>query len=128
MVNLKAWNSLSKEYQAILRYGCMAASLRAIAFYEGDSARSIQKFKDKGVEIYPLPKEELAKLEKLAGQYCIMKAKESKAYAEVLKSQMEYLKQYKEWRDMSGDFGFGRTPTYVDTCSCRTEKNGILTL
>ena len=102
----------------------MAASLRAIAFYEGDSAKAIQKFKDKGVEIYPLPKEELAKLEKLAGQYCIMKAKESKAYAEVLKSQMEYLSQYKEWRDMSGDFGFGRTPTYVDNVLAELKKMG----
>jgi TRAP-type mannitol/chloroaromatic compound transport system substrate-binding protein len=76
------------------------------------------------VEIYPLPKEELEKLEKLAGQYCIMKAKESKAYAEVLKSQMEYLKQYKEWRDMTGDFGFGRTPTYVDGVLAELKKMG----
>ena len=53
-----------------------------------------------------------------------MKAKESKAYAEVLKSQMEYLKQYKEWRDMSGDFGFGRTPNYVDGVLAELKKMG----
>jgi TRAP-type mannitol/chloroaromatic compound transport system substrate-binding protein len=124
MVNLKAYSTLSKEYKAILRYGCMAASLKAIAFYEGESARAVQKFKDAGTEIYPLPKEDIAKMEKLAGQYCIMKAKESKAYAEVLKSQMDYLKQYKEWRTMSGDFGFGRTPAYVDNVLAELKKLG----
>ncbi len=124
MVNLKAWGTLSKEYQAILKYACMAASLRAVAFYEGDSARSIQQFKDKGTEIYPLPHKDLEKLEALAGQYCIMKAKESKAYAEVLKSQMDYLKQYKEWREMSDGFGFGRTPSYVDNVLAELKKMG----
>ena len=124
MVNLKAWGTLSKEYQAIVRYACMAASLDAVAFYEADSARSIEKFKKAGTEVFPLPKADLDKIEALAGQYCIMKAKESKSYAEVLKSQMEYLKQYKDWRDMSGEFGFGRTPAYVDSVLAELKTMG----
>ena len=43
---------------------------------------------------------------------------------EVLKSQMEYLKQYKEWRTMSGDFGFGRNPGYVDNVLAELKKIG----
>ena len=124
MINLKAWGTLSKEYKAIVRYACMAASLDAVAFYEADSARAIDKFKKAGTEVFPLPKADLDKIEALAGQYCIMKAKESKAYAEVLKSQMEYLKQYKEWRDMSGEFGFGRTPVYVDAVLAELKTMG----
>ena len=124
MVNLKAYNALSKTNQAILKYAAQAASIKATAFYEKDSAVSIQKFKDAGTEIYTLPDEDLKKLEKLAGEYCIMKAGESKAYAEVLKSQMDYLKQYKEWRAMSGEFGFGRTPVYVDDVLAALKKLG----
>ncbi len=124
MVNLKAWDSLSKTNKAILRYACMAASLDAVAFYEADSARSLEKFEKAGTEIDVLPKADLDKIEALAGQYCIMKAKESKAYAEVLKSQMEYLKQYKQWRDMTGEFGFGRTPVYVDSVLAELKTMG----
>ena len=102
----------------------MAASLDAVAFYEADSARSLEKFEKAGTEIDVLPRADLDKIEALAGQYCIMKAKESKAYAEVLKSQMEYLKQYKQWRDMSGEFGFGRTPVYVDSVLAELKKMG----
>ncbi len=114
MVNLKAYNALPKEYQAVLKYACQAAALKATAFYEADSARAIEKFKKKGIKIVKLGKEDLKKLEELAGKYCIMKAKESPTYAKILKSQMLYLKEYKDWRDMTGDFGFGRQPAYVD--------------
>jgi len=124
MVNLKAYNSLSKEYQAILRYGCQAAAIKATAFYEVASGKAIEKFVEKGTQIFPLPEAELDKLEALAGQYCIMKAKESKFYAKILKSQMEYFKEYKDWREMSGRFGQGSTPKYVDSVLAELKKLG----
>ncbi|MBC8419119.1 MAG: TRAP transporter substrate-binding protein DctP [Desulfobacterales bacterium] len=124
MVNLKAYNSLSKENQAILRYGAQAAAIRATAFYDTDSGRAIEKFIAKGTQIFALPEADLDKLEALAGQYCLMQAKESKAYAKLLKSQMEYLKEYKDWRDMSGRFGQGSTPKYVDNVLAELKKLG----
>jgi TRAP-type mannitol/chloroaromatic compound transport system substrate-binding protein len=124
MVNLKAYNSLSKEYQAILRYGCQAAALKATAFYEGESGRAIERFIAKGTKIYALPEADLDKLEILAGQYCIMQAKESKYYAKLLKSQMEFLREYKDWREMSGRFGQGSTPKYVDNVLAELKKMG----
>ncbi len=124
MINLKAYNALPKEYQAILKYACQAAALKATAFYEADSARAIEKFRKKGIEITKLDDASLKKLEDLAGQYCVIKAKESDAYAEILKSQMLYLKKYKDWRDMSGNFGFGRNPAYVDKVLDELKKMG----
>ena len=124
MVNLKAYNSLSKEYQAILRYGCKAAALDAIAFYEGESGRSIEKFIAKGTEIVKLDDMSLQKLEEYAGQYALMQAKESDMYARMLKSQMEYLEEYKDWRDMSGRFGQGSHPAYVDKVLAELKKMG----
>ena len=125
MVNKKAYDSLSPEYKAILRYACKAAALDAIAFYEGASGRAIEKFIEKGTEIVKLDDESLKKLEALAGQYCIMKAKESKEYAKLLKSQMEYLDEYKDWRDISGRFGQGSHPVYVDKVLAELEKMGV---
>jgi TRAP-type mannitol/chloroaromatic compound transport system substrate-binding protein len=114
MINKKAYESLSPENQAILRYAAKAAALDSLAFYEGESARAIEKFTAKGTEIVKLDDESLKKLEELAGQYCVMAAKESESYAKLLKSQMVYMKEYKDWRDMAGRFGFGSHPAYVD--------------
>ena len=124
MVNLKAYNKLPKNYQAILKYGCQAAAIRSMAFYEVASARGIEKFVAKGTEIFPLPDSELDKLEELAGKYCLIQAKKSKFYAKMLKSQMEYLDEYKDWREMSGRFGQGSTPKYVGTVLNELKKMG----
>jgi len=125
MVNKKAYDSLSPEYKAILRYACKAAALDAIAFYEGSSGRAIEKFVEKGTEIVKLDDESLKKLEELAGQYCLIQAKKSKEYAKILKSQMEYLSEYKDWRDMTGEFGQGRHPAFVDKVLAELEKMGV---
>ncbi|HDH97671.1 MAG TPA: ABC transporter substrate-binding protein, partial [Deltaproteobacteria bacterium] len=124
MVNLKAYNSLPKNYQAILKYGAQAAAIRSMAFYEVASAKGIEKFIEKGTEIYSLPDAELDKLETLAGQYCLIQAKKSKNYAKMLKSQMEYLDEYKDWRAMSGRFGQGSTPKYVGSVLTELKKMG----
>jgi TRAP-type mannitol/chloroaromatic compound transport system substrate-binding protein len=124
MINLKAFNALPKKYQAIVRYAAQAAAIKATAFYEAESARAIEKFIKAGTVIVHLDKETLKKLEELAAQYCIMQAKQSKEYAKLLKSQMLYLKEYKDWRDMTEDFGFGRHPAYVDKVLAELEKMG----
>jgi TRAP-type mannitol/chloroaromatic compound transport system substrate-binding protein len=124
MVNLKAYNSLPKQYQSILKYAAQAAALKATAFYEGASGRAIEQFVEAGTEIHKLPDEELVKLEGLAGEYCLMQAKKSKFYARMLKSQMEYLEEYKDWREMSGPFGNGRHPAYADDVLKELKKMG----
>jgi len=124
MVNKKAYASLSPEYQAILRYAAQAAAIKATAFYEGASARAIEKFEKAGTKIVHLDDASLKKLEELAGEYCLMQAKKSATYAKFLKSQMMYLKEYKDWRDMTDGFGQGRTPAYVDKVLAELTKLG----
>ena len=124
MVNLKAYNALPKEYKAVFKYACQAAAMKATAFYEAESAKAVEKFKKKGTEIDTLDNASLKKLEELAGQYCIENAKKSDFYAKILKSQMLYLKEYKDWRDMTGKFGFGRTPAYMDKVLDALKKMG----
>ncbi len=126
MVNLKAYNKLSKQHQAILRYGAKAAAMEAITFYEADSGRAIEKFKEKGTEVVKLDKASLDKLDELSGEYIIEAARERKGlFAKVLKSQMLYLNEYKDWREMTGKFGFGFHPTYVDKVLNELDKMGV---
>jgi TRAP-type mannitol/chloroaromatic compound transport system substrate-binding protein len=127
MVNIKAFNKLSKQYQAIFKTACKAAAMESLTFYEADAGRAIEKFIAKGTKIVKLDDESLKKLDEMAGDYIIHALKErgKGLFARILKSQMEYLKEYKDWRDMTGEFGFGFHPSYVDRVLSELEKMGV---
>ena len=126
MVNLKAYNKLSPQYKAILHTAAKAAAMESLTFYEADSGRAIKKFKEKGTEIVKLDEASLEKLDELSGEYIIMALKERGGlFAKILKSQMDYLDEYKDWRDMTGKFGFGFHPTYVDKVLAELDKMGV---
>jgi TRAP-type mannitol/chloroaromatic compound transport system substrate-binding protein len=126
MINEKAWQKLSPQYQAILRTAARAAAMDALTFYEADSGRAIEKFIEKGTEIVKLDDASLEKLDELSGEYIIMAAKERGGlFAKILKSQMLYLNEYKDWRDMTGKFGYGFHPSYVDKVLAELDKMGV---
>ncbi len=126
MVNKKAFDKLSKVYKAIFRTACRAAAMESLTFYEADSGRAIEKFVAKGTKIVTLDDASLKKLDELSGQYIIQAARERKGlFAKILKSQMEYLNEYKDWREMTGKFGFGFHPSYVDKVLAELNKMGI---
>jgi TRAP-type mannitol/chloroaromatic compound transport system substrate-binding protein len=126
MINQKAWEALSPNYQNVIRVAAKAAAMEALSFYEADSGRAIPKFKEKGTEIVKLDDASLKKLDELAGEYIIMAAKERGGlFAKILKSQMMYLNEYKDWRDMAGKFGFGFQPSYVDAVLAELNKMGV---
>lgn len=126
MVNLDAWNKLPKQYQNIFRVACKAAAMESLTFYEADAGRAIEKFIAKGTKIVHLTPECLKKLDKLTGQYIIKSLHERGGmFAKILKSQMEYLKEYKDWREMTEEFGHGQTPSYIDQVLAELEKMGV---
>lgn len=127
MVNKKAFDKLPKQYQTIFKYACKAAAMDSLTFYEADASRAIEKFIAKGTKIVKLDDESLRKLDEMAGDYIIQALKERGPglFAKILKSQMEYLQEYKDWRDMTGKFGFGFHPSYVDRVLAELEKMGV---
>jgi TRAP-type mannitol/chloroaromatic compound transport system substrate-binding protein len=126
MINEKAWQKLSPQYQAILRTAARAAAMESLTFYEADSGRAIEKFIAKGTEIVKLDDESLKKLDEMSGKYILMAAKERGGlFAKILKSQMLYLNEYKDWRDMTGKFGFGFQPSYVDAVLKELDEMGV---
>jgi TRAP-type mannitol/chloroaromatic compound transport system substrate-binding protein len=126
MVNEKAYQKLPNQYKSILKYSARAAAMESLTFYEADSGRAIEKFIEKGTEIVKLDDKSLEVLDKMAGEYIIEMAKERKGlFAKILKSQMEYLNEYKDWRDMTGKFGYGFHPSYVDDVLNELDKMGV---
>ena len=126
MVNEKAFQKLSKQHQKMLEVSARAAAMESLTFYEADSGRAIEKFKEKGTEVVKLDDAALAKLDELSGEYIIKAAQERKGlFAKILKSQMLYLNEYKDWRDMTGKFGYGFHPSYVDKVLAELDKMGV---
>ena len=126
MVNMKAWNKLSKTDQALFKVACKAAAMEALTFYEADSGRAIEKFIAKGTEIVKLDDASLTKLDEMAGEYIVKVAKERGGlFCKILKSQMDYLDEYKDWRDMTGKFGYGFHPSYVDKVQAVLKEMGF---
>jgi len=126
MVNLKAWNKLSKTDQALFKVACKAAAMESLTFHEADSGRAIEKFIAKGTEIVTLDDESLTKLDEMAGEYIVRVAKERGGlFCKILKSQMDYLDEYKDWRDMTGKFGYGFHPSYVDKVQAVLKEMGF---
>jgi len=126
MVNKAAFEKLPDQYKKIFKTACMAAAMESMTFYEADSARAIPKFKEKGIEIVELDDASLKKLDDLSGEYIIESAKERKGlFAKILRSQLEYLRDYKDWRDMTGKFGYGFHPSYVDDALAALDEMGV---
>ena len=126
MVNEKAYQKLPNQYKQILKYSARAAAMESLTFYEADSGRAIEKFIAKGTEIVKLDDKSLDVLDKMSGEYIIEMARERKGlFAKILKSQMLYLNEYKDWRDMTGKFGYGFHPTYVDDVLNELDKLGV---
>jgi TRAP-type mannitol/chloroaromatic compound transport system substrate-binding protein len=126
MVNKKAYDKLSKTDKAMLRVATRAAAMESLTFYEADAGRAIEKFAAKGTEVIKLDDESLKKLDELSGEYIISAAKERGGlFCKVLKSQMDYLDEYKDWREMTGQFGNGFHPTYVDKVQAALKEMGF---
>jgi len=125
MVNEKAFQKLPKQYQTFFRIAAKAAAMEALTFFEADAGRSIEKFIEKGTEIVHLDEETLKKLDELSGEYIARVAKERGGmFCKILKSQMDYLDEYKDWRELTDKFGHGFHPSYVDKVQAVLKEMG----
>lgn len=124
MINMKAWEALSKQNQAILKYACQAAAMKTMTFWDVDSARTIPKLLKKGMQIDVFPVKDYAKIAPLVAEYALKHAKESPGFAKILKSQLEYRKLYQPWRDITGPFGQGAKSLWADDVLAELKKMG----
>ena len=124
MINLEAWNALSKKNQAILKYACQAAAMKSMTFWDVDAARAVHKLKDMGMVVSTFSMEEYPKLAPLVAKYAIMQAKKSPGFAKLLKSQIEFRKFYQPWREIMGPFGQGHKDWWGDQVLPELKKMG----
>lgn len=114
MINKAAWDALSPETQNKLKIAADAAMLWSLSYTEKRAIDGYDTFAKAGVEINRMDDEALAKIQEVSNQAMIEVACSSPLAAKVYVSQVEYLDDYKNWREASKPFNLGRNPDGPD--------------
>jgi len=114
MINKKVWDKLGAENQALLRMAADATMAWSFAYFNKDSVTATQKFRDRGTKIHRLSDEEMERLQALANEALVKESCENTVFAKVALSQVRFLQEYSEWRELQGQLGFGRNPVMPD--------------
>lgn len=114
MINKKAWDKLGADNQTLLRLAADATMTWSFGFFNKDSVEASRKFQDKGTQIHKLSQAEMERLQQIANEVLVKESCENKLFAKVALSQVRFMQDYSEWRDLQGDFAFGRNPVMPD--------------
>lgn len=114
MINKGAWEKLKPETQEKLIIAADAAMLWSLSFTEKRAIDGYKTFEKAGIEINRMDDESLKTIQKLSNEVMLEVACTSPLAAKVYVSQVEYLADYKQWRDASAPFNLGRSPNGPD--------------
>ncbi len=98
VVNLDAWNKLPDDLKAIFESACKEVALiDHMAHLEGANAEYLKKFEEYGTKITVLSPEDMKKISEITNRLADEQAAKDPFYAKVLKSQRDFLKEYRTW-------------------------------
>ena len=93
LVNKKAWDALSKEYQAIVQIAAADAHVEMMADYDGKNPHALKQLIAGGAQLRPFPKEVM--------DACYKAAQE--LYAETAANNANFKKIYEDYRKFMND-------------------------
>jgi TRAP-type mannitol/chloroaromatic compound transport system substrate-binding protein len=108
LMNLDAYNSLPDDLKAIYEEVCKACTMEFNTYFNVQSAVATKKFLDYGTKVIKLTDEFWGPAEKEMVDIMEKFAAENPDYARILKSQVDYLKAYTEWKKIQEPFQAGR--------------------
>lgn len=108
MISRKVWDGLSDRQKKIMETAATATMAWSTAHFEKGSSDAVRKFDKAGTKTSRLAPEDMAKLQHEANKLLVQEACGNPLFAKVALSQLEYLKDYAEWREMQGEFALGR--------------------
>jgi TRAP-type mannitol/chloroaromatic compound transport system substrate-binding protein len=86
-VNIKAWESLPKDYQAILEAACAEANVQVVAKYDAQNPAALHRLVGGGTQLRPFSREIMAACYKAAME----------TYAETSAKNAKFKKVYDSW-------------------------------
>lgn len=108
MFGKDVWEGLTDQQRAVLEVAAKANTLWTMSYYERTSTEAVKKFQESGTEVTTLSDEELARLQEMSNKVLATEACDNPLYAKVAASQVEFLQDYGNWRELQGDFAMGR--------------------
>lgn len=99
-VSKRAWNKLTPDLQAIVKYACQITSMRTLVRSVWLDGPALESFKKYGTKINYISPEVQQQMAKVANEFFDRKAAKDPFFAKVLKSQREWMKSYKVYRDL----------------------------
>lgn len=101
IINKKAWESLPKHLQAIIRVAAQATVTWWMSYQDYTSSTGTELFEEKGIKEYHLSDEDLTKLAELSNKYTYEMCAENPLFAKVAYSQFKYMHKMKNWLKLS---------------------------
>jgi len=101
LVNKNSWEKLTPDLKAIVRTAAEATAFRMLCNIDYVDLQAMDKLKAYGVKSYKLPDEVQKEVVKAANELYDEKAKEDPFFGKVLKSQREFLKKYRAYKDFT---------------------------
>ncbi len=117
LVNLDAWKALPENYRVIFEEAAKGSLVENMAFQNVESAVATKKFLDYGVKVAKAGEGDPAfwsKMEVIVKEVLEDFASKNPDYARVLKSQVDYLKTYMAWKEVTSPFHSGRIPESLE--------------
>jgi len=99
-VNKKAWDKLTPELQAIVKYACQLTSMRLYIRGIWLDAPALQEFKEYGTVVNYIDPKVQQQLAAIAKEFFDEKAAKDPFFAKVLNSQRKWAKTHKGYRDL----------------------------
>lgn len=109
MINKKAYEALSPKLQTLIRTAAESTMSWMFSYLEYESYGATKKFIDHGIKLTRLDDASLAELQKISEELILEYAKENPLYAKVAYSQLKFMADSREWRDVSSPFSYGRS-------------------
>jgi TRAP-type mannitol/chloroaromatic compound transport system substrate-binding protein len=114
MINKKAWDSLPKKYQRIIKTAAAETRFWMFSMLEYKCYDATKQFVDKGITITRYDESTMEKLQTLVNNAIIKYSQENPIYAKVAYSQFKFLKDSVHWRNVSSPYSYGRNPIIPD--------------
>jgi len=100
IVNKDKWNELPADLKELVQLGCEAGAMDVLAATDYADGIAYQEIVDMGIDVERLPDDVIAEIVVVANEFWDNMAKDDPFFAEVLKSQRDFLRGFRAMQDL----------------------------
>ena len=101
LVNIKAWEALPKEYQAILESACAEANMWVLAKYDAANPAALKRLVSNGVKLQPFSNEILAACYKAANEVYAETSEKNAKFKKVYDAMVKFRTDHVQWTSIA---------------------------